>query len=284
MRPRCPAMPYLHLSDPDTSLAYQASGESGSPVVLIMGLGFPATAWAPQLPALSAAHRVLTFDNRGVGQTRARPGFYRMELFADDVVALLDQLGWADAHLVGVSMGGMIAQATALRHRRRVRSLALICTHGGGFTASLSSPQALRWLLAAQLRGSDGRLAALQQILFSPSYRRATNRAELSRAMRPVLGRRPNLSSTLSQLHAVWRFRAHSRLPRLDGLPTLIVQGKKDILIHPKQSEKLQRSIPGSRLVCFPQGAHGLTLELAGPLNRLLLAHFANADRNYPPP
>ncbi len=275
-------MPYLVREDPETRLAYQVAGTSGSPVVLLMGLGFPATAWAPQLPALSAAHRVLTFDNRGVGQTQARRGSYRMELFADDVLALLDHRGWADAHLVGVSMGGMIAQATALRQPSRVRSLTLICTHGGGFVASLESPRALRWLLAAQLRRGDGRLNALQHLLFSPGYRRSAASGELTRAMRPVLGRRPGTLSTLSQFHAVWRFAAHSRLHQLAGLPTLIVQGKKDILIHPRQSEKLQRAIPGSHLVSFPQGAHGLTLELADSVNRLLLAHFAKTDRRHP--
>ena len=77
----------------------------------------------------------------------------------------------------------------------------------------------------------------------------------------------------------MFRFRALDRLPRLAGLPTLILQGGRDILIDPQHSERLQRAIPGSRLICFPEAAHGLTLQYASSVNRLLLAHFASADR-----
>ncbi len=277
-------MPFLHLTDPEVDLAYEVTGEAGTPVVLIMGLGLPATAWAPQLPALSAKHRVLTFDNRGVGKTRARRGPYRMEGFAEDLIALLDYLEWEDAHVVGVSMGGMIAQAMALRQPSRVRSLTLICTHGGGYAASLDSPKALRWVLAAQAGRGERRFKALQHLLLSPEFRRSAKAEPLKRAMRTNLGPRPPRRSTMAQFHAVWRFEALSQLHRLAGLPTLIVQGKKDILINPRQSEKLQRAIPGARLVSFPHGAHGLTFELAEPLNRLLLAHFAHAEPRMPPP
>jgi 3-oxoadipate enol-lactonase len=109
---------------------YLLEGEGEQTVVLVNGLADEKETWAYQTPALlEAGHRVLTFDNRGVGATSKPAGPYTSELLADDTKALVDALGLTDFHLLGVSMGGMIVQEYALKHPEDLRSLTLACTY-----------------------------------------------------------------------------------------------------------------------------------------------------------
>ena len=109
-------------------LNYVESG-SGDPLLLIMGFGGDHLAWVFQVPAFSGKYRVISFDNRGAGQSSVPDAPYSTRMMADDAVGLLDALGVERAHVLGVSMGGMIAQEVALNHPRRVRSLQLHCTY-----------------------------------------------------------------------------------------------------------------------------------------------------------
>ena len=96
-------------------------GESGPRVVLIMGFGMSRIGWFPQVDDLKRDHQLLTFDNRGTGESDPVDEPYTLDDLADDTVALMDHVDWPDAHIVGVSMGGMVAQHLALRHRERVK-------------------------------------------------------------------------------------------------------------------------------------------------------------------
>ena len=109
-------------------LHYEESG-SGDPLLMIMGFGGDHQAWAFQVPAFAEGYRVITFDNRGAGQSEGPDVAYSTRMMADDAVGLLDVLRIERAHVLGVSMGGMIAQEVALNHPRRVRSLQLHCTY-----------------------------------------------------------------------------------------------------------------------------------------------------------
>src|SRR5262245_12030207 len=108
---------------------YEESG-SGEPLLLIIGFGGDHQAWAFQVPAFAERYRVITFDNRGSGQSSVPDATYTTKMMADDAVGVLDALGIEQAHVLGVSMGGMIAQEIALNHPRRVKSLQLHCTYG----------------------------------------------------------------------------------------------------------------------------------------------------------
>src|SRR4029077_10122354 len=103
-------------------LYYEEHGR-GDPLLLIMGLAADSTAWIFQVPDFARRYRTITFDNRGVGRSSKPPGPYTIHEMADDAVALLDALDVRRAHVVGVSMGGMIAQEIVLRHPSRVRGL-----------------------------------------------------------------------------------------------------------------------------------------------------------------
>src|ERR1041385_5733358 len=121
---RTERMPIVRSGDADIN--YTVHGE-GPPVLLIMGLAAGSQMWMLQLPALEAAgFQAITFDNRGVGASSAPPGPYTMEQMAADGIAVLDVLGIDKAHVVGISMGGAIAQHLALKAPERVRSLMLV--------------------------------------------------------------------------------------------------------------------------------------------------------------
>src|SRR6266568_5031106 len=111
-------------------IVYELEGEGPETVVLVNGLADTLETWAFQIEALlGAGYRVLRFDNRGVGRTSKPPGPYTTQQFAHDTKALVDALGIADFHLLGVSMGGMIAQEYAIAHPGDLRSLTLACTY-----------------------------------------------------------------------------------------------------------------------------------------------------------
>jgi pimeloyl-ACP methyl ester carboxylesterase len=212
-----------------------------------------------------------------VGGTDSPPGPYRIEEMAGDALALMDHLGWPDAHVAGVSMGGMIAQELALAAPGRVRSLALLATAGRGLGWK-PSPHGLRSGLMVIFGRGESRLHALLEQLLSAEALKRVDRDEATRRMADRLGPLPPPRTFLAQYAAVLRFRSEERLGELDDLPTLVVQPGRDRVIHPGESERLAGRIPGARLVCFPGSGHGVIVEEAAAVSRLLLAHFRRAD------
>src|SRR3954465_15156842 len=126
--------------DGRTHLHWESTGR-GEPVLLITGLGLSGGAWWRTVPVLARRLRVLTFDNRGVGRSRAFSYAYTTQAMADDAATVLDAAGVQRAHVYGLSLGGMVAQALALRHPRRVRSLVLGATSPGGPRAVRASAE-----------------------------------------------------------------------------------------------------------------------------------------------
>lgn len=116
-------------------LAYEVQGQ-GPPVLLIQGVGVHGNGWRPQVEALSDRYTCLTFDNRGMGESQPAGATVTVEQMADDAMALLDAAGWESAHVIGHSLGGLVALELALAARRRVRSLALLCTFASGRDAA----------------------------------------------------------------------------------------------------------------------------------------------------
>lgn len=268
-------MPYANWDD--VRLHYEVTGD-GTPVLLVMGFAMSGRAWRFQVPTLSRAHEVCVFDNRGAGHTECRPQPFTTRVFADDVRRLMDHLGWPQAHIVGVSMGGMIAQELALRAPRRVRSLTLVATHAGGLRARLPRRRGIVQFWRAQTRRDrQERGRAVARLLFPDAFLESADPVWLERVIRDDFSTPVALRSQASQYAAILR---HDTRRRLGGIetPTLVIKPEADALIHPRESDRLHALIPASRLLSIPGAGHGLVRQCATELNAALLDHFARAD------
>jgi len=269
-------MPYAELSR--HRIRYECAGTRGSPVMLIMGFGMPGSAWRHQVPSLSRAHRVCWFDHAGVGDSGPiASARLRMSDLADDVLELLDTLGWERAHVVGISMGGMIAQHLALQAPSRVRSLTLAATHAGGLRHAVPPLRGIQLFAQANLARGRDRFDALARLLYSDSFLE-THGARALEMLQRDFARPPSRRVRLAHMHAIARHRTADQLHELASLETLIVRPGQDVLIDPRQSDRLLRLIPGARMVRFDDSGHGVTRQCAGRFNELALEHFAAVD------
>ncbi len=242
-------------------LHYEASGE-GFPLLLIMGLGANLDWWDPRLvDGLSRDFRTIRFDNRGTGRSADSEEEYTMRLLADDAAGLLDALGIARAHVLGISMGGMIAQELALAHPERIGRLVLASTHCGGSHAVPPSEEALGIMGRIAGAASAEETARLSVVLCFTKEAVKENPADVDAWVREVLKAPTSRETLLRQLGAIAGFDTYDRLPGLK-VPTLVVHGGRDILIPPENGSILAKSIPGSRLVLLEHSAHGLAEDM----------------------
>jgi pimeloyl-ACP methyl ester carboxylesterase len=251
---------------------YVEAGQ-GDPVVLVMGFGGDHLAWGFQFQALAAKYRVVAFDNRGAGQSDAPDLPYSMAMMAADTAGLMDALGIERAHVVGVSMGGMIAQQLALDHPARVRSLHLGCT--------MARPDAyMRALLESwrEMRRSLEREAMLRAVglwLFSPStYRQRPDFVELIYQNALANPFPQTLTGFIRQGDAI---ATHDTTARLGALacPTLVTVAEDDILVPPRFSRELAGLIPGATLRVLPGAGHAYFWEEPEHFNGLCLEFIA---------
>jgi pimeloyl-ACP methyl ester carboxylesterase len=253
-------------------LNYVEAG-TGDPVLMIMGFGGDHQAWAFQVPALSERHRVITFDNRGAGQSSVPDEPYSTRAMAGDAVGVLDALGIERAHVIGVSMGGMIAQEVALSHPGRVRSLQLHCTYARPdryFQALMEA-----WRVVRAKATMEEWMRAVAVWLFSP--RTYAERPELVETVIQTALANPHpftLTGFLRQGEAVRGHDALDRLPTL-GCPTLVSVGEDDILVPPRFARELTAAIPGAELRLIEHGGHVYFWECAEAFNTMCLDFLA---------
>lgn len=242
-------MPYA--SSEGARIFWEEEGD-GEPVLLVMGLGYPAAMWYRLLPYLTDGYRTIRFDNRGVGATGVIDAPYRIEQMADDGVAVLDAAGVGSAHVVGASMGGFIAQELALRHPDRVRSLALACTGPNGPEAVPPSSEALR-MLADRASMTPRRAAeAALPFIYAPSTPRERIDEDIAVRMRQPT--QPD--GYARQLQAVTAHGGtYGRLASI-AVPTLVVHGRTDRLVDPRNATLLAERIPGARLQWIDGASH----------------------------
>ena len=260
-------------------LSYQLFGQQGPPVLFIMGFGMPGAVWGPQVDELQSDHRCCHYDHLGVGDSDRGPFLRTMPAMADDAVRILDDLSWDRAHIVGVSMGGMIAQELALRSVDRCRSLTLVATHGGAPVASLPTLRGTRFFLQGLFGGPKNRMRSIPRLLYPDEFLESIGPKALRSHLDVRLGHPPALRTVLGQLYAVWRHSTESRLSQI-ALPTLLVRPGKDILIRPSQTNRLASRIANSRVLRFDDAGHGVTFQKAAELNAALRDHFARNEPN----
>jgi 3-oxoadipate enol-lactonase len=233
-------------------IAYETHG-SGEPVLLIMGFGAPRQAWMVQIPALAERFQVIALDNRNAGESEVTP-HCTMELMAADAMAVLDAEGIGSAHVVGLSMGGMIAQHVALNHPERVRSLSLCTTTCGGPQAVQAAPDVL-----AGLMGLQGATLADPQVLDKFGW-----------ILFPRDVPRPPMAAVQAQLMAILSHNTYERLPAI-AHRTLVLHGTDDVLIPPDNANVLAERIPSSRLEWIPGSGHGFNFQEPHTFNRILI-------------
>jgi 3-oxoadipate enol-lactonase len=260
----------------DIQMFYQDVGE-GDPVLLIMGFGGDHLAWAMQMADFAARHRVIAFDNRGVGQSDAPDAPYTTRMMADDALGLMDALGVDSAHVLGVSMGGMIAQELVLARPDRVRSLHLACTFGRPDPYMLALNSAWREIRIGL--GRESTLRTLGLWLFSPTT--YAERPELIEALLQTSLANPYPQSLIGFLRQGEAVAAHDALERLGAIrcPTLVSVAEDDILVPPRFAREIVARIPGAELRTIPAAGHGYFLERPDLFNELSLEFIARSSR-----
>ncbi len=234
---------------------------AGEPLLLIMGLGANVDWWDPVfLRRLADRYHVVAFDNRGAGRSEKPPGPYSINQMAEDAAALMDRLGWSSAHVLGMSMGGMIAQELTLLHHERVRKLVLVVTTCGGREQVLASPEVYKVLYMPKEGISPEVIARSTLYLLFPKDYMEAHPEKMERVVQDLLQAPISPEHFTYQLTAILNWSDFSRLGEIDK-ETLIITGSEDILIPPENSRILAREIPQSRLVEFPGGGHGLITQ-----------------------
>jgi len=260
------------------TLHFERHGDSGPPVLLVMGFGMRGIVWKPQVDGLKQDHRLITYDHRGIGESESPGGHWTMRDLAEDALRVADAAGFDSFHLVGVSMGGMISQHLALGWPERVRSLSLVATHAGGVLSALPTLRGLSFFLRANLSPPAERVDALTELLYPAAFVARADPAQLKARMADSVGQRAKPDTLKRQLGAIVRHRTRSELGKITA-PTLVVQPRQDILIRPRESERLHRLIPGALLSRYDESGHGLIFQDAKRLNEELRQHFAKAER-----
>lgn len=249
-------------------IAWESTG-SGPAVLLIMGLAYPGASWFRQVPVLADKHRVITVDNRGAGRTGDVVGApYTVELMAEDCLAVLDAAGEEQAHVVGISMGGLMAQELALSHPGRMASLALLATHPG-IALGVFPAEVLAFLQSrATMTLEESREASIP-FNYAPTTSRAL--VEEDWAVRAE-GTAGPAGYAAQGGTALWS--GYDRLPDL-MVRTVVVHGEGDRLVVPVNGAKIADRVPGAKLVLVPNANHVLTTDQTDVVNQLLLEWFA---------
>jgi pimeloyl-ACP methyl ester carboxylesterase len=251
-------------------LAYEIRGE-GPPLLLIMGFTGSRYQWLGLDRLLARSFRVISFDNRGVGESGAPPGPYTIRQMALDALGLLDALELPRAAVLGVSMGGMIAQEFALAAPHRVEKLILGCTHAGGPRQIFADPETLQ-RIGPQQRGRDPRetLRTLLEVQMSDPFR-ASRDDVVEDLIAYGLSHRMPQAGFSGQLRAITAHDTRDRLGQITS-PTLVISGDQDRLIPPENSSVLAQSIPGARLEWLAGAGHMFWIEQADETTRRVTA------------
>lgn len=273
----------LFVETENLKLCYRIEGDpSHPPVLLIMGLNSQLIHWPQELvDTLKQTHRVIRFDNRDSGLTRWRTGAppadgYRLVDMADDAVQLLDHLGIDKAHIVGASMGGMIAQRLAINYPKRARSLCSIMSTTGNIWVGYAQPGVIAELIKeppSDPEGAIDHIAALYELIGSDTYadaerprRRALAEASYKRSL-DANGAPAHPGGGARQVGAI--LLAGDRTTELNGLslPTLAIHGNEDALIHISGGKATLDAIPGAKWLGHSEnGVEGMGHDLPQPL------------------
>jgi pimeloyl-ACP methyl ester carboxylesterase len=257
----------------EVELDYERSG-SGPPLLMIMGMSGTALTWGePFLAPLREEFDVIVYDHRGVGASSHLDGPVTIREMAHDAAGLLAALELDSAHVLGISMGGMIAQELALAEPERIRTLTLGCTYCGGEGSSLAAPAALQRLTEAMMSGDRERaLRASWEINVSPAF--ADDADAYARFVAIAMRRAVSVPVIIAQMQACAAHDTNARLGQLT-MPTLVVHGTVDQLLPVQNGRLITERIPGAQLEILDDVGHLFFWERAQLAAELLRAHAA---------
>ncbi len=236
---------------------YEVHGE-GEPLVLIHGI-FDITGWAQQIPFFAESYKVIVFDNRGIGRTDTTKPPYTIEQMADDTAGLMEAIGINRAHILGYSMGGLIAQELAIRYPERVKGLALAASYARLNPIGLDRTKLLMRMFQ---EGVNPEMVVRNFFLWGFSDRFFENEGQVNAAISNFLNPPfPHPPEGLEgQVQAFLHYNGLNRLHQITA-PTLVVTGREDILTPVKLAEELAAGIPNARLIIIDDAAHGFIFE-----------------------
>ena len=255
-------MPIAKINGININYVVQGQGE---PLVMIAGFSADISLWKPQLPAFKKQYQVITFDNRGVGKSDKPKGPYSPKIMSEDTIKLMDFLNVTKAHVLGHSMGGLIAQEIAINYPERVMKLILASTwayqdnYANGITPAM--------LDAAKLPIRQAGVLLVDAVMDKPF-----NRWFIAPALKNYWRRikEPEAAGIEAQLDAEAGYNSLKKLSSIKA-PTLIITGTKDRVVKPTSSETLAKNIPNARLVKINKGSHADFIETSKVFNQEII-------------
>jgi 3-oxoadipate enol-lactonase len=259
----------------DIQLDYERSGRNdGPPMLLIMGMSGTALHWGePFMQLLREDFDLIAYDHRGVGASSRLDGPVTIAQMAHDAAGLLAALDLDSAHVVGISMGGMIAQELALADPERIRTLTLGCTYCGGEGSSLTAPEVLQGLTEAMMSG-DRERALRAGFEVNISAAKAQDEDLYASFLEIAVQRAVALPVVMQQMQACAAHDTQARLPSLH-MPTLVIHGTEDQLLPVANGRLTASLIEGSRLEIFDGAGHLFFWEQPERSAELVRAHAA---------
>jgi len=254
------------------NLYHEVHGQ-GEPLVMIMGFAGSRAGWIFQRRVFHKYFQVITFDNRGVGKSDKPDGPYSIRMMAEDTIGLMDHLGIEKAHILGVSMGGYIAQELAINHPERVRKLVLGCTYARQDDTGGHSPEYHRGMgLAEGCPAEELRKIPIAKVLRA-EFPLAFNGRLYKISAFPFIGIYARLMATQGVAAQFQAIVGHDTLERLQMIqaPTLVITGTRDRIIKPVSSEVLAKMIPNARLVKIEGGPHSVFVGMRKRFNKEVL-------------
>jgi 3-oxoadipate enol-lactonase len=263
-------MPFRKVGD--IKIYYETHG-NGEPLVMISGCGTDSSAWLNQIPALSLNYHVITFDNRGSGRSDKPDIPYTVKMMAADVAGLLDSIGIGAAHILGYSMGGVIAQEFALNYPERTLTLILSCAYPAGAPdVVLPEPQIMGLMFDPEtitrltpLEWSGKLLGCMCSREFLDKHSLLVNEMVARQSEHPT-----PLHGIMRQVEAMLTARTYDRLSKIKA-PTLVIGGTADIITPCENLRLLASKIPNAELVILDNLGHGMFIEGAEQTNRVIL-------------
>lgn len=260
-------------------IRYAIAG-TGPAVLGIQGVGVAGRGWQPQVEGLTDRFTVITFDHCGIGSSPRGSHPLTVERMALDALAVADAGNMPRFHVMGHSLGGLIAQHIALTARDRVKSLALLCTFANGADATRFSVGMLVLGVRARVGTRVMRRNGMIRMIMPDDYVRGKDQTKLAQELQDLFGRdladQPPIVS--EQLRAMSRYSAAARLGELSGIPTLVLSAAHDPIAPPRLGKAIASAVAGARFVEFANAGHALPIQCATGVNALLIDHLTHAE------